>query len=138
MTLKKWGEGIPEYTPKDLVSKEELMAMAMNRVGEEIREKGYEIIGLKNEPNAVPNYIVKDGDNTIFIVVRVGVIPLIPKLPVHIGKAILNHAEKFGADCCFASVAFGSRDDERFSAGLLLRGDDYLCKYDGMKKLAFE
>ncbi len=42
MTLKKWGEGIPEYTPKDLVSKEELMAMAMNRVGEEIREKGYE------------------------------------------------------------------------------------------------
>lgn len=138
MTQSKWEPGIPEYTEKDLLTHEELMAMAMSRVKEEIDEKGYEIVGMRGEANAVPNYIVRDGDTTMFIVVRAGVIPVVPGLPVQIGKAILAHAEKFGAECYYASVAFGSADDDRFSAGILLRDDAYLCKYVGMKKVELE
>ncbi|MCQ2546938.1 MAG: hypothetical protein MJ161_05260 [Clostridia bacterium] len=138
MAQSKWKPGIPEYTDKDRISHEELMTMAMSRVKEEIDEKGYEIAGMRNEANAVPNYIVRDGDKTMFIVVRAGVIPVVPGLPVQMGRAMLQHAEKFGAECYYASVAFGSKDDDRFSAGLLLRDDEYLCKYDGMKKVSFE
>lgn len=138
MEEKNWGEGIPVYGRKDVLSEEDLLSMAIDLVAEqEITEKGYELTASSYNPDSIPNLVFrkeKDGKYQ-FIAVKAAVSPNVPDLDPQLHGIMLAQAAKFDARAWFAAVSFGSEDRERFEKGLALKGDHFRIRYSGLQKI---
>lgn len=135
---KDWGTGIPVYNKDDELTRGELFEMAVNLViDEEVNAKGYELVATSYEEESIPNIVFrKEAEGRLMMIdVEAAVSPNYVGMDNQLHGIMLDQAKKFDARAYFASVSFGSRDKDRFNASLLLRGDDYNIRYEGLQKI---
>ena len=94
---------------------------------------GYEVLSATNYLDKLPNMALKKDNQIYFILVEGAIAPNQPALDPQRKAVLLQQALKFDAICYYASVAFGSHDEDRFNASLALKGDEYYSNYIGLQ-----
>ena len=120
-----WGCGIPDYTPKDLMTGEELLRFGMDIIVERyLTKQGYIISETNYGTQGFPNFVLnKDGE---LFLLKVSV-----SISQHIGLSkeeeefCLSTCEEFKAKCLFASIVLIPMDEERDAKRIALYGDEY-------------
>ncbi len=134
---RNWGEGIPQYTEKDLMSKGEIQNFALHTVLDndaDVQNK-FQFISANDNPDAIPNLILCSKTGFAFVLVKGYTTMKEPDLSKDEKNMLLELGKKYNAECYFAPVGFGSADSARFEAELALRGDGFYCKYLGFQKV---
>lgn len=131
-----WGKGIPKYSPADLMTGEELLNFAMHTVlDHECGQNGYSFVSANDNLQVCPNLILQKDGETYFVAVKGYCAEDEPELEDSLKSQLKTLGEKYKARCCYASVGFGSVDNERFSSWLALRGDGFYAKYIGLQEI---
>ena len=129
---KDWGEGVPShYRQTDLLVIEELTDFAMDIVTQVAERQGYGIFEAHSSPVYIPNLILEKDGEIYFAVVEAAIAPKMPVLAPQKAEALKEYAKKANAKCLYASVGIGSKDQERFAAGLALCGDHFIINFTG-------
>ena len=131
-TPTDWGKGIPDYNESDLMSREELYDFALDVVASYETKQGAILKDASPNPDSIPSLVMEINGSLAFVLVEVAVAPQIPVLQPRRKKILMMHSKKFGADCYYASVAFGAADHIRFEKSIALRGDAFYARYLGL------
>jgi hypothetical protein len=102
------------------LTKQELHNLAMNIVGEDMKSKGFEFVGLKNK-------------DLHFVIVRVSQYPKDAHVydPVFM-QTIKEHANSFDAKTYYAGVGLGNGTDY---AKPVLKDQEYTMVYKGLQEI---
>ncbi len=131
-----WPEGIPVYGETDLMHEPDLFELAMRAVRVfTLIPDGYKILAVFSDIDQIPNYVCEKNGEKVFVIVRAGIAPDMPRLSVEEKKAILAHAAKFGFKSFFAPASIGSCDPKRLEAGLMLKNDKYHIKHIELQRI---
>lgn len=132
--VKKWGEGIPEYSDTDILSGIELHAFCTNLVAQAMQNEGYTIEGviLNDAPTQV---IANKSGKRYFVIVAGDVFPNEGKISFTMKKRFSDFCKRENAIPMFASVGIMSIDSQRAATGLALKFDGYNVKYTGNEDL---
>ena len=112
------------------LSEQELHNLAMNIVGKDLEDQGYEFLGVNSELRKNPQFVALKNKKLHFVVVRAISYPDNPgDIDYVFMESIKQHALKFKARTFYAGVGLtNSRDFE-----LPVNSDeDYVVKYDGL------
>lgn len=129
-----WKAGIPDnYSQCDLMSKPDLLQFAVETLCENCMEsRGLRPYDTKNLDSDTVLLLAKRGSEDVQIAVQAAVAPSIPEL----NNSLVQKLRASGAnECYYASLSFGSADEQRFYAKLALRGDGYHCRFTGLEKV---
>ena len=134
---KNWGDGIPSYTPEDLMTPGEIQNFAIHSVLENDTQlkQGYTFVSACDFPGAMPSLILERHGSFVFVLIKGYTGETEPVLSEAERSELLRLSERYGARCCWAAVGFVSAEPERFAAGLALRGDAYFCRYEGLRQV---
>lgn len=118
---------------KDKLTKQELRNLAMNIVGKDLEENGYEFLGVNSELKANPQFVALKHKKLHFIIVRAVLYPDNPKVfdRLFMDK-IKEHATKFEARIFYAGVGLANALDYERSIN---KGEDYIVNYDGLQEI---
>lgn len=94
------------------LTKQELHNLAMNIVGEQLENDGYEFLAVNSELEKNPQFVVIKDKIVLFIVVRVVQYPNEPDdYDVELMQKVKEHANKFDAKTYYAGVGLGHGSD---------------------------
>lgn len=115
------------------LNKQELHNLAMNIVGKELEEKGYEFLGVNSELKKNPQFVALKEKKLHFVVVRAIEYPDDPAAfdPAFL-KDIKEHADKFNARTFYAGV--GLANSSNFEKPIS-SDEDYVVNYSGWKEI---
>ena len=134
---RDWGKGIPAYRSEDIMTQGERLNFAMHTVLDyDEMLHAMTPISACDHVDAIPNVILRDGQQFVFICVRGTFGDAVPGLSQQEKETLLDMGQLFNASCYLAPVEFMSIDDERFGAGLALRGDGFYANYQGIKPVS--
>lgn|SRR5690625_5191692 len=115
------------------LSRQEKHNLAMNIVGKELEEAGYEFLGVNSKLQLDPQFVVTKEKQMSFIVVRA---VSYPQDPEEFDKVLLEkvkkHAEKFEARTFYAGVGLGHGDDY---GKPILRDEAYTVLFKGLQEI---
>ena len=116
------------------LTEQELHNLAMNHVGNDLEDQGFEFISINNKLQKNPQFVCKDKDNQYyFIIVQVVKLPLNPyKYDVVLMESYKNHAYRKNAKVLYTGVGLGNADNEDLPVYL---NQDYLLKYTGIQSV---
>ena len=138
-TLQKdWGIGIPPYRKEDVMSKVDVYHFGLQILLEHfIKPEGYQILDINQSNESIPSVVVKIKSRLTFIFLEADVHPQYPELAdSELRRAkYVEAGSRFGADCLYASITIGAKDDTRMKAGLALKGDQYQVYFEGFKEI---
>lgn len=130
----KWKEGIPVYSDSDLLTKSDIYKMAVDYVS------GYEEGNIKlfcfskdYDIRTGVSITGRTGYDVVYIMVRSTLAPEQTKMTEFERHVLIAKSFIYGQSCYFASVAIGSKDDQRREKGLALKDDDYYYTYQGLE-----
>lgn len=115
------------------LSKQELHNLAMNIVGKDLEEKGYEFLAVNSKFKKDPQFVALKNKKLHFVVVRA---VTYPANPTDYDKALMtkmkNHADKFNAITFFAGVGIANQFNYEMPVNKM---DDYVVNYNGIIKI---
>ena len=112
------------------LTEQELHNLAMNIVGEELENDGYEFLGVNSELQKNPQFVVLKNEVVHFIVVRVVLFPNDPQnYDAELMQKMKQHAEKFDAKTYFAGVGLGHGSDH---SKPVIKDEPYGVIYNGL------
>lgn len=115
------------------LSKQELHNLAMNIVGKDLEENGYEFLAVNSKFKKDPQFVALKGEKLHFVIVRA---ISYPDNPNDYDEALLtkmkNHADKFNAKTFFAGVGLANQSDYEKPVTKI---DDYIVNYNGLIKI---
>ncbi len=115
------------------LTKQELHNLAMNIVGEKLREQGYEFLGVNSKLKRDPQFVVLKDKMLSFIVVRAVSYPEDTQAyDPFLLKTIVEHAAKFDAKTFYAGVGLGHGSDY---GKPVLKDEPYTMVYKGLKEV---
>ena len=113
-----------------ILSTEELHYLAMNIVGRQLEEDGYEFMGVNSKPKSNPQFVCLKEKQLHFIVVRN--VPY-PEDPTKYDEALLDkvkeHALKHQGRTYFAGVGLSNAADRTLP---LYLNEPYIVDYHGL------
>lgn len=114
------------------LSKQELHNLAMNIVGKDLEEKGYEFLGVNSKLKRNPQFVALKGGKLHFVIVRAITYPDDPAAfdPAFM-KDIKEHAEKHHAKTFYAGVGLANSSDYDKPVS---SDEDYVVNYTGWKE----
>ena len=114
------------------LSEQELHNLAMNFVGKELEEMGFEFIAVNSKLKKHPQFVCIDEDNQrYFVVVKAVKLPLNPNnYDVVWMETFKKHAQEQDAKVLYAGVGLGNPDDENLPIYL---NEEYLLEYSGLQ-----
>lgn len=116
------------------LTEQELHNLAMNIVGKDLEDQGYEFIAINSKLKRNPQYVCIDKSSQYFFVVVKAV--LLPNDPddydVVWMETFREHARSKNAKVLYAGVGLGNKDVE---GDPLYLDEPYLLKYDGVVPL---
>ncbi len=117
--------------PKPL-TKQDLHNLAMNLVGKELEQRGFEFIAVNSKLKKHPQFVCIDKSNQrFFVIVQVIVLPDNPNnYDIVWMETFKNHAREQDAKVLYAGVGLGNPDDEKLPVFL---NEDYLIEYRGIQ-----
>lgn len=112
------------------LTEQELHNLAMNIVGKELEEDGYEFLGVNSELKKNPQFVVVKNKIKLFVVVRAVQYPIEPDEydPV-LMQEIKVHAYKFEAKTYYAGVGLGHGSDYEKP---VIKDEPYGLIYNGL------
>ena len=118
--------------PEEL-SKQELHNLAMNIVGEDMKAKGFEFMGVNSKIGKDPQFVGLKNKDLHFVIVRCSSYPQDANVydPVFM-QTIKEHANKFEAKTYYAGVGLGHGEDY---AKPVLKDEPYTMVYKGMQEI---
>ncbi len=109
---------------------QELHNLAMNIVGRQLEEEGYEFMGINSKPKRNPQFVCLKEKQLHFIVVRSVSYPEDPRdYDEQLMQKVKEHALKFEAKTWYAGVGLSNAED-RFLPVYL--NEKYLIEYAGL------
>ena len=134
---RDWGEGIPEYTPADLLSAEEAMSMAMTVTADSaLSPDGFTVSEANSSITSFPNFIAEKNGQLYYISVGVAAAPNVPRLDPDMIAKLRAIAAENSARLLYAPVAIAPADPQRMQKGLLLVGDEFIINFAGLLDLS--
>ena len=112
---------------------QELHNLAMNIVGKDLEEQGYEFLGINSEFKKDPQFVVLKNKKLDFIIVRAIEYPHDPKeFDVVFFEVVREHAKKFDARTFYAGVGLANSKDYELPVD---SSDDYVVNYNGLQEI---
>lgn len=115
------------------LNKQELHNLAMNIVGKDLEENGYEFLGVNSELKKNPQFVALKDKKLHFVVVRAIEYPDDPAAfdPAFL-KDIKEHALKFNARTFYAGVGLANSSDYEKP---ISSDEDYVVNYSGWHEI---
>lgn len=124
-----------DYMEQRKLTEQELHNLAMNIVGRELEENGYEFLAVNSKLKKNPQFVCTKEKKLSFVVVKSIEYPGDPK-DMDFFRADLNkmrdHAEKFEARTFYAAVGLVNAADYNLPVYL---NEDYVVDYDGLVEI---
>lgn len=118
---------------KNELNKQELHNLAMNIVGKDLEEKGYEFLGVNSKLKKNPQFVALKDKKLHFVIVRAVQYPDNPKDFDRIFmESIKQHALKFKARTFYAGVGLANSSDYEKP---VLSNENYVVNYDGWQEI---
>lgn len=115
------------------LSKQELHNLAMNIVGKDLEDQGYEFLGIKSQLKTNPQFVALKEKKLHFVIVRAITYPDDPKIyDPKIMEKIRDHALKFEARTFYAGVGLANSNDYELPVS---REEDYVINYEGLQEI---
>ena len=114
------------------LSEQELHNLAMNHVGKELEERGFEFIAINSKLKKHPQFVCIDKNGQyFFVIVKAVMIPINPdSYDVVWMETFKKHAYEKEAKVLYAGVGLGNPDGEELPVYL---DEDYLLEYNGIQ-----
>ena len=110
---------------------QELHNLAMNIVGKDLEEQGYEFLGVNSEFKKDPQFVALKEKKLHFVIVRAIEYPHDPReIDMIFLETIKQHAQKFNARTFYAGLE-NSKNYELPVSG----SEDYVVNYPGLKEI---
>lgn len=114
------------------LSKQELHNLAMNHVGKDLEERGFEFIAINSKLKKHPQFVCMDSTKQYFFVIVKAV--LLPENPNNYDmiwmESFKKHARENDAKVLYAGVGLGNPDGEDLPVYL---DEEYLIEYNGIQ-----
>ena len=116
------------------LTKQELHNLAMNHVGKELEERGFEFIAINSKLKKHPQFVCMDKNKQyFFVIVRAVILPENPNnYDVVWMETFKKHALEQNAKVLYAGIGLANAKDEKFPVCL---DEDYLMEYNGIQVL---
>lgn len=116
------------------LSEQELHNLAMNIVGEELENQGYEFVAINSQLRRNPQYVCIDKNSQYyFVIVKAVLLPEDPEeYDVVWMETFREHARSKDAKVLYAGIGLGNKDVE---GGPVYLDEPYLLKYSGAQLL---
>ncbi len=114
------------------LTEQELHNLAMNHVGKELEQRGFEFIAVNSKLKKYPQFVCIDKTNQyFFVIVRAVMLPENPNnYDVVWMETFKKHAREKDAKVLYAGVGLGNPEDENLPIYL---NEDYLIEYNGIQ-----
>ncbi|NNC49756.1 MAG: Na(+)-translocating NADH-quinone reductase subunit F [Flaviramulus sp.] len=114
------------------LTEQELHNLAMNHVGKDLEDQGFEFITINNKLQKHPQFICVDKDNQYYyVIVQAVKLPFNPyKYNVVWMESFKHQAYKKNAKVLYAGIGLGNAEDENLP---LYIDQDYLFEYTGIQ-----
>ena len=114
------------------LSEQELHNLAMNHVGKDLEQRGFEFIAINSQLKKHPQFVCIDKNNQyFFVIVRAVMLPDNPNnYDVVWMETFKKHAQEQDAKVLYAGVGLGNPDDENLPIYL---NEEYLLEYSGLQ-----
>jgi len=115
------------------LTEQELHNLAMNIVGKDLEEQGYEFMGVNSKLKKDPQFVALKDKKLHFVIVRAISYPKEADVydPVFM-QTIKSHADKFEARTFYAGVGLGHGDDY---ANPVEMNEPYTMVYNGLQEI---
>lgn len=116
------------------LSKQELHNLAMNHVGKDLEQRGFEFIAVNSKLKKHPQFVCIDkNSNYFFVIVRAVLLPNNPNnYDVVWMESFKKHAREKNAKVLYAGVGIGNPEGNDLPVYL---NEDYLLEYHGLQVL---
>ncbi len=115
------------------LTEQELHNLAMNIVGRQLEEEGYEFMGVNSKPKRNPQFVCLKEKQLYFIVVRSIAYPEDPKVfDRELMEKIKSHALRHEAKTYYAGVGLSNATDRNLPVYL---NEPYIVDYDGLVEI---
>lgn len=115
------------------LTKQELHNLAMNIVGRDLEDSGFEFLGVNSEFKRDPQFVALKEKKLHFIVVRAVAYPDNPrKYDPALMKKVKDHAIKYNARTFYAGVGLANSGDYERP---VLKDEDYIVNYEGLQEI---
>lgn len=114
------------------LTEQELHNLAMNHVGKELEERGFEFIAVNSKLKKHPQFVCIDKNGQYyFVIVRAVILPDNPNnYDVVWMESFKNHAREKEAKVLYAGVGIGNPNGEKLPIYL---NEEYLLEYNGIQ-----
>lgn len=115
------------------LTEQELHNLAMNIVGKDLEENGFEFLGVNSKLKKDPQFVALKNKDLHFVIVRAVHYPQDANAydPVFM-QTIKDHADTFDAKTYYAGVGLGHGTDY---AKAVLKDEDYTMVYNGLQEI---
>ena len=118
---------------KNILSPQELHNLAMNIVGKDLEDKGFEFLAVNSQLKKDPQFVALKKGKLHFVIVQAIVYPDDPNLfDVVFLETIKEHALKFKAKTFYAAVGLANAEDYELPVS---SDADYVVNYPGVKEI---
>ncbi len=116
------------------LTKQELHNLAMNHVGKDLEQSGFEFIAINSKLKKHPQFVCIDKNNQyFFVIVRAVLLPENPNnYDVIWMESFKKHAREKHAKVLYAGVGLSNIEDNTLPIFL---NEDYLIEYNGIQVL---
>ncbi len=115
------------------LSRQELHNLAMNIVGKDLEEQGFEFLGINSKLKKDPQFVALRNKKLHFIIVRAIPYPQDPKeIDLFFLETIKEHAKKFDAATFYAGVGLANSKNYELP---VKSTEDYVVNYDGLREI---
>ena len=115
------------------LSDQELHNLAMNIVGKDLEDQGFEFLGVNSELTKNPQFVALKDKKLHFIIVRAIEYPFDPsEIDTIFLQTIKQHAMKFEARTFYAGVGLANNKDYELPVD---SSEDYVVNYKGLKEI---
>jgi len=116
------------------LSKQELHNLAMNHVGKDLEQRGFEFIAINSKLKKHPQFVCIDKNSQyFFVIVRAVLLPENPNnYDVIWMESFKKHAREKNAQVLYAGVGLANAADEKLPIYL---NEEYLVEYNGIQVL---
>ena len=117
---------------KTPLTEQEIHNLAMNFVGEELEERGFEFLDVNSTLKKNPQFVCVDKNNQrFFVIIKAVKLPANPhNYDVVWMETFKKHAYENDAKVLFAGVGLGNQDGEDLP---LYLDEEYLLEYNGIQ-----
>ena len=114
------------------LSEQELHNLAMNHVGKDLEERGFEFVAINSKLKKHPQFVCIDKTSQyFFVIVRAVILPENPNnYDVVWMETFKQHARDNDAKVLYAGIGLGNPDGEQLPIYL---DEDYLIEYNGIQ-----